>query len=351
MPLKDALVGAVRPVLWMLFAAVGLVLLIACANVANLLLFRAAARGREIAMRTALGASRGRVVRQLMAESVLLALAGAVGGVALAALATRGLVALAAGQLPRVQSVGMDVHVLAFAVLVACGSALVFGLAPALHTSRLDLRGALASGGRGAGSERGGRVRRVVVSVQVGLAVVVMLGAGLLGRSLLRLGAVDPGMSVSRLLVLRIDPPSDPYDPSTADGETALFGLYDRLTRRLAALPGVEAVALTDLLPMSGDFDGNGFRFVGRPEPAPGEAPSEETRAVSPGYFATMGVPLIEGRSIEASDNGDDDAENVVVVSRSFVRRYFPDGGAWRAAATCSIGMPRPHGSWGWSAT
>ncbi len=325
--LTEQIVGGVRGVLWMLLAAVGLVLLASCANVTNLLLFRAAARRREIAMRTALGASRCRVVRQLMVESLLLALLGAAGGLAIAALSTRWLVSLAAGELPRAQSVGMDYRVLTFALVVACGSAFVFGLLPAWHTARVDLRAALG-GGHDTASRGQGRVRRAVVAAQVAMAVVVMLGAGVLGRSLLRLAAVDPGIVVRQVLALRIDPPADPYDPSTAAGETATLGLYDRLTERLGALPGVQAVGMTDLLPMSGSFDGNGFTVVGRPAPAPGHTPSEETRAVSPGYFRAMGIRLISGRLLEPSDNGADTSENVVVVNEAFVRRYFPGGGA-----------------------
>ena len=326
--LTDQIVGGVRPVLWILLGAVGLVLLIACANVANLLLFRAAGRGREIAMRTALGASRRRVIRQLMVESLLLALLGAVGGIGLAAGLTRALVLLAAGQLPRADNVTLDVRVLAFAVAAACGSALLFGLLPALHTARVDLRTALGGGGRATTTRGHGRLRRAVVSAQVAMAIIVMLGAGLLGHSLLRLRSVDPGVAVNEVLALRIDPPSDPYDPSTDAGEAALLGLYDRLTQRLGALPGVQAVGMTDLLPMSGSFDGNGFRIVGRPEPDPGHTPSEETRSVSRGYFSTMEIRLVEGRLLRASDNGADSSENVVVVNESFVRRYFPDGGA-----------------------
>jgi putative ABC transport system permease protein len=340
--LTEQLVGGVRVVLWMLLAAVGLVLLAACANVTNLLLFRAAARRREIAMRTALGASRRRVVRQLMVESLLLALLGAAGGVAIAALATRWLVRLAAGELPRAQSVGMDYRVLAFALVVACSSALVFGLLPALHSARVDLRTALG-GGYDTGSRGQGRVRRAVVAAQVAMAMVVMLGAGVLGRSLLRLAAVDPGIAVRQVLALRIDPPADPYDLSTDAGAAATLGLYDRLRERLSTLPGVQAVGMTDLLPMTGSFDGNGFTIVGRPAPEPGHAPSEETRAVSPGYFHAMGIRLIAGRLLQASDNGSDTSENVVVVNQSFVRRYFPAGDAVNAHLQIFDADPPPR--------
>ncbi len=327
-PLKEHLVGDVRPVLWMLMGAVALVLLIACANVANLLLFRSTARAREISLRSALGASRGRVVRQLLAESLLLAAAGGAGGVLVAVVARRGLVALGAGQIPRLGEVSLDPAVLGFAALAALGSAVLFGLVPALHATRRDLRQALAEGGRGSSDgRRRGRLRAGIVASQVGLAVVVMLGAGLLGRSLLRLRAVDPGLATSDALVLRIDPPFDPYDPGDPAGEAALLSLYSRLETRIAALPGVRAVTLTDLLPMSGNFNGNAFRIVGRPEPEPGEVPTAESRAVATGFFRALEVPVLEGRPFEPADEADE-AGNVVVVSRTFARRWFPGGDA-----------------------
>ncbi|HKK08955.1 MAG TPA: ABC transporter permease, partial [Gemmatimonadota bacterium] len=326
--LKDDLVGGVRPVLWILLAAVGLVLLITCANVANLLLFRASTRRREISVRSALGASRRRVVRQLMVESGLLALLGAAGGVLLALVATKGLVALAAGQLPRVAEVSVDGRVLLFAIATGSAAAVLSGLLPSVHASGVDLRDALTDGRGTARSERGGTLRTAGVAAQVALAVVIMLGAGVLGRSLLRLRAVDPGLAADRLLALRIDPPSDPYDVSTDEGETATLRLYDRLRRRLAALPGVDAVGMTDLLPMSGSFNGNAFRIVGRPEPAPGHLPSAEVRAVSPGYFGAAGIPLVRGQGFGSADEGRESPETTLLVNQAFVRRHFPSGGA-----------------------
>jgi putative ABC transport system permease protein len=325
--LKESLVGGVQPALLTLLASVGLVLLIACANVANLLLFRAAARAREIGLRTALGASRVRVVRQLMVESLVLALVGGAAGVGLASMATRGLVALAAGQLPRVSAVRIDLGVLVFAVAAACGAAFLFGLVPALHTTKVDLRTALTDGGRGATAGRRARLRTTFVGIEVAMAIVVMLGAGLLGRSLARLEGVDPGVAADHVLVMRVDPPPTIYDVSTEGGKASLFALDKRMTERLAALPGVDAVGMTDLLPMTGDFDGNAFTIVGQPAPKPGFRPSEETRAVSPGYFSAMRIPLIAGRGIRASDNGDAASENVLVVNQSFAHRYFPNGG------------------------
>ncbi len=223
-PLKADMVGGTASVLWILLGAVGLVLLVACANVANLLLFRAAGRGREIALRSALGASRGRIIRQLLVESLLLGLAGAAVGTAVAWAATRGILVLAAGQLPRLGGVALDPEVLGFALAAGLIATVVSGLIPALHTARPDAVEALKEGGRGSagtGSRRQGRLRTAVVAAQVALAVVVMLGAGLLGRSLLRLRAEDPGLAAEGALVLRIDPPSDPFEPSTDEGYAA----------------------------------------------------------------------------------------------------------------------------------
>jgi putative ABC transport system permease protein len=323
--LKDDLVGSVRPMMWMLLGAVGLVLLITCANVANLLLFRASGRSREIAVRSALGASRGRVVRQLMVENLLLAALGTAAGVVLAGAITRGLVALAAGQIPRIAAVGLDPRMLAFAAAAGGLAVLLFGLLPARRAARVDLRSTLAEGGRGT-TGGGGGLRSAALGAQVAMAVVVMLGAGILGRSLLRLRSVDPGIAADQALVLRIAPPSRPYDPSTDAGEVATLGLYRRIQDRLATLPGVRAVGMTDLLPMSGSFDGNGFRIEGRPAPAPGHDLSAETRAVSPGYFEAMEIPLVEGRRILRSDDRDETSENVLVVNQAFAHRFFPDG-------------------------
>lgn len=329
-PLKADLVGGTASVLWILLGAVGLVLLVACANVANLLLFRAAGRGREIALRSALGASRGRIVRQLLGESLLLGLAAAAVGTAVAWGATRGILVLAAGQLPRLDAVGLDPEVLGFALAAGLIATVVSGLIPALHTARPDAAEALREGGRGSagtGSRRQGRLRTAVVAAQVALAVVVMLGAGLLGRSLLRLQAEDPGLAAEGAVVLRIDPPFDPYGPSDDDGADAMLALHDRLRERLLRVPGVEAVGATDLLPMSGSFNGNSFRVVGRPEPEPGRAPNAETRAVDPHYLPALGIPIIRGRGIEPAD-GVEGGPRAVVVNQAFAREHFPDDDA-----------------------
>jgi putative ABC transport system permease protein len=324
-PLKSDLVGGTAPVLWVLLGAVGLVLLIACANVANLLLFRAAGRGREIALRSALGASRGRIVRQLLVESLLLGIAGAAVGVAVAVVATGAILSLAEGQIPRMEGVGLDTRVLGFALAAGLLATLVSGLVPALHTARPDAAEALKEGGRGsAGSRRQGRLRTTVVAAQVALAVVVMLGGGLLGRSLLRVQAQDPGLSAEGAVVLRIDPPYDPYDPETGEGSAAVMALHDRLRVRLLRVPGVEAVGITDLLPMSGSFNGNSFRIEGRPEPPPGEVPSAETRAVDEHYLPTLRIPIVQGRGVQRTD-GRAGGPRALVVNQAFAREHFPD--------------------------
>ena len=319
-PLKETLVGDVRPVLVLLSAAVGLVLLIACANVANLLLFRAAGRSRELAVRTALGASRGRVVRQLLAESLLLGLAGAAGGLVLALLANRGLTALAGDQLPRVANVGVDLPVLAFAAAAGVATSLLFGLLPALHTVRPHSAQSLREGGRGSGGTRSqSRLRSSVVALQVALAVVVVVGAGLLGRSLIRLAGVDSGMEVERTLVLRIDPPADLYGPNEEDGGASYRALLDRITTSVGAVPGVASVALVDLLPLSGSFNGNPYLFEGQPEPPEGQSASAETRAIGAGYFATHGIPVVAGRA--AGVGMGPEAPPVAWVNRALLRQ------------------------------
>jgi putative ABC transport system permease protein len=259
----------------------------------------------------------------LLVESLLLGLSGAALGVLLAAGVTRGVVALAAGQLPRLDNVGLDAGVLGFTAIVGVLAALIFGLVPALHTADVDLAGALREGGRGsAGSRRQGVLRNLVVAGQVALAIVVMLGAGLLGRSLLRLQAVDPNLDADRVLTIRIDPPSDPYftDEDTAGIAVAL--LYDRVVEGVRALPGVEAAAIVDLLPMSGSFNGNSFRFVGEPPPAPGAGLSAETRAVGAGYFDAHGVPILRGRAFADSDRAG--ARRVIIASAEWVRTNLP---------------------------
>ncbi|MFW6078569.1 MAG: ABC transporter permease, partial [Gemmatimonadota bacterium] len=318
-PLKEEIVGPMRPALLILLAATGLVLLIACANVANLQLSRSAARTREIAVRSALGAPRRRIARQLLTESTLLALLGGAVGVGLAFWATDLLVALGGPQLPRADAVGVDGRVLAFAAGASLLSGLLFGLAPAARASRTDLRTALTSGSRGGTGDRSRRrFRSALVAGEVALAMVVLVGAGLLVRSLSSLRQVDPGFRTAGVLTVHIEPAlADRYEGD------ALTGLFDQLLERLAALPAVEAAGSIDILPTSGDFNGMSFTIDGRPEPARGETPMAQARAVMPGYFRAMGTPLVRGRAFDDRDGAD--SPPVVIVNEAMARRHWPD--------------------------
>lgn len=319
-PLKETIIGDVRFELLVLLGAVGLVLVIACANVGNLLLVRATAREREITVRNALGASRARVVRQLLVESSLLAMLGALLGGALAGAGTRTLTRYVAQHLPRAAEVTLDARLLGFTLLLTVAATLLFGLIPALHGARADLGSVLRAGDRSmAGSRRVTRLRSLVVATEVAVAILVLVSAGLLTRSLLRLQAVDPGIDTGEQVI------SLSLATSDLDG-AELTSYYERLLPRMQALPGVHAAGLVDILPLSGSFNGGPFTIVGEPEPAPHERPSAELRAVSPGYFAVMGLALERGRLPDERDDGN--APSVVVVSRALAERYFPGGNA-----------------------
>ncbi|MGH2779879.1 MAG: ABC transporter permease, partial [Thermoleophilaceae bacterium] len=312
-PIEDEIVGSVRPALLILLAAVGLVLLIACANVANLLFARATGQRREIAVRSALGASRGRIVRQLLTESALLALIGGAAGVGLAWWGTDLLLAFGGAELPRANGIGVDEWVLAFAAVVSVLTGILFGIAPALLMSRAGLQPTLKEGDAGRGL-----LRKGLVAGQVALAVVVLVGAGLLIRSLWNLTRVDPGLQPARVLTLETQlASSERYEEVES-----VTRLYSRLLERVAALPGVRSAEAVDLLPMSGNFNGLGFAIEGRPEPAPGEMPSAEARAVTPGYFRTLGIPLVRGRGITPTD--DREGPPVVVINEVMARRHWP---------------------------
>jgi putative ABC transport system permease protein len=316
-PLKEQMTSHARPALLMLLAATGLLVLLACANVANLLLARGAAREREIALRSALGAARTRIVRQLLAESLLLAATGGLLGVALAAWSAPMLVSLAGDSLARASQVRIDGVVLAFAAAATLLTGLAFGLAPALHASVVEPQVALRDGSRTTSGSSTRRFRSALVAGEVAIAVVLLVGAGLLLRSLWTLQRVDPGFAAGRVLTLEVHPPSVPYE-----GDSAILRLYDRLTARLSALPGVERVGVADILPMSGSFNGMGLGLPDRPAPRPGEGPSVETRIVTPGFFAAAGIPLVQGRGFTEDDRGG--AAEVAVIDEAMARRFWP---------------------------
>jgi putative ABC transport system permease protein len=313
-PLHEQRVGDARESLWLLSGAVALVLLIACANIANLLLARATGRRRELAVRAALGAGRGRLLSQVLGESVLLSLAGGALGVLVARVVAAAVVMLAPDSLPRLAQVGIDGRVLGYTAALSIGTGLLFGIVPALQSAAADVNATLKTGSRAA--TRGGGVRHALVVAEVALAVVVVIGAGLLTRSLWRVEAIDPGFAVDSRVAGRVGLPSTYAQPE----QQARF--FDELLAELAATPGVEASGATTQLPLSGDFSIS-FTIEGRPEPAENQEPSGEMRIVSAGYFDVMGIPLLRGRGFVEADRLD--APPVVVINQRLADLYFPD--------------------------
>jgi putative ABC transport system permease protein len=317
-PLRDEIVGDIRPTLLVLFAAVGCVLLIACANVANLLLVRAAARQKEIAVRAALGAGRGRIVRQALTESLLLALLGAGAGLLLAWWGVDFLVRLGADNLPPTARVSLDLSVLAFTLGLAVLTGVLFGLAPALQALKVNLNETLKEGGRSTGGLHRNRTRHALVVVQVAAAVVLLIGAGLLLRSFARLQQVDPGFDAHGVLTMRIVLPHQQYD---TPAKSAAF--FARLESELAALPGVEAVGLVSELPLSGQRNDAPFSVVGRPPVREDQRLGADFRSVNQHYFAALRVPLLRGRNFTAQEVSQ--SAPVVIVSERLVRAAFPN--------------------------
>jgi predicted permease len=314
-PLLEDRTAGVRAPLFMLLGAVGLVLLIACANVANLLLVRGSVRRREVELRTALGAARGRIVRQLLVENMVLAAIGSALGIAVAALGLRVVRLTLAGRLPRLDLVQLDARVFLFAVAVTLAAALLFGLLPAFQMVRGELAAGLSAGARVAGGGARG-LRSVIISAEVAIALVVLVSAGLLVRSLVRLEAVDPGVDAHGALTMTLLTPPDLRDATLA-------AYYDALFARIRAVPGVEAAGTLDVLPLSGGFNGGAFTIFGRPEPARADRPNAELRATSSGLFAALGLPLVRGRMLEPSDDRAD-AARVVVIDETAAQRFWP---------------------------
>jgi putative ABC transport system permease protein len=297
--------------------AVAFVLLIACANVANLMLARVAGRTREITLRGALGAGRGRIARQLLTESMLLSVAGGVLGLGLSVLGLRGLVALMPPWFPRVDEIGISLRVLGFATLVTIATGVIFGMAPALQTSRLNFSDALKEGGRGAVGPGGHRLRRILVVAEVALSLVLLVSSALLVQGFLRLQTADYGWDKEHLLVFRLALPQAEY----RDGD-AVAGFYRELLPTLSAIPGVESVGGTSLLPMQGNSN-SFFEIPGRDIGSLRERPLTETRTVFPGYFTAMDTPLLKGRPFGGEDLPD--APSVVIVNQALVEHYWPD--------------------------
>ena len=318
--LEYALGTSVPRMLWILLGAVGLLLLIGCVNVANLQLARAAARHRELAVRTALGASRLRLVRQSLVESLLLALGGGVAGVALALAMVRVLVAAAPPDVPRIDAATIDPLVLLFAFAISLGVALVFGLAPALHAAHSDPQLALAEGGtRAAGGRSGTRARRLLVAVELALSVILLVGAGLALRSVTRLRHADVGFDTHNVLSASISLPGVRYDTRDKVVEF-LYALRDRL----AALPGVQAAGIASASPLGGGgfYLGRMMVAEGRDQSPAGEVPISWNVA-TPGYFAALRLPIIRGRDFTARD--DTASAPVMIVNEKFARSMFPN--------------------------
>ena len=296
-PLQEEIVGDTGRPLMVLLGAVAVVLLIACANVANLLLARAASRRKEIALRTALGASRGRLVRQLMTESVLVSAIGGLIGLGLAAWGVDLLIASAPDSIPRIQEVGVDARVAGFTALVSLATGLVFGLAPALRASRAPLNDALKEGGRAGGGGVHGFAGRALVVSEVALSLVLLIAAGLLIHSFTRLQDVAPGFDSSRLLTFRLSLPESRY--TTFEKGQSFF---DEFFTGLRRSPGVRAVAAINALPFSGLGGSRSFHIEGREEKRPEDQTEEQLRIVTDGYFAAMGIPIVAGREFTDRD-------------------------------------------------
>ena len=316
-PIREALAGKAPAILYTFLGAVGFVLLIACANVANLLLARASGRSREVAVRKALGASSWRLTRQLLTESIVLALGGAVLGVLLSMWELRLLKAMISVPLPPWLTVEVSARALAFTIALAVLTGVIAGIVPALRLARGAVRESLATGVRGSGSARRSRTQRALVIAEVALAVVLLAGAGLLLTSLVRLQGVSPGFSADGVLVARLTLAGPRYE-----SRDAMVRFYDAVLTRLRETPGVDEAAAAGALPLSGSANTSNFHLPGRPSPAEGQDPTSRWERVTPGYFRALGIPLRSGREFEARDRAD--APSVVIVSESWAKTFFP---------------------------
>jgi putative ABC transport system permease protein len=312
-PLQEIITSKIRPTLVLLLGVVGFVLLIACANVANLLLSRAAGRQREIAVRAALGASSLRIIRQLLSESALLALIGGALGLAIAYCSVRALIVINPESIPRMNEITLDARVLAFTVVASILTCLLFGLAPAWFASRPDLNETLKEGLRGS-SPQGSVLRRTLVVVEFALALLLLVGSGLMLRSFIRLLAVSPGFDTVNILTFDVALPSEKYS-GDRPGQ-----FFEEALGRIAVLPGVQSVGATTSLPFSRTNNGRYFTLEGRTGNNPGDYTLSGHRLVSSSYFQTLSIPLVEGRYLN-----DQDGPYAVVVNRTFARLFLPN--------------------------
>ena len=331
--LHELVTSAVRRPLLVLLGAVGFVVLMACVNLAGLQLARAVGRGREIGVRLALGARRGRLVRQLLTESLVLSVSGGVVGLALAGLLTSALITLAAGELPRASEVRIDAFVLTFSMLLSILTGLLFGLVPAWRTASWNVHQMLREGGRGTVAAESGRLRTGLIVAEVALAVILVAGAGLMGRSFMALLDVDPGFQPTGLIAVQFTinserypspPPSPalPGAPAPRPGPAPYTRFYSQVIEQVRTLPGIVSAAAVKDPPLRGNGERNGFAIPGRPVPAGQDAPSATTIHVSDGYFKTIGARIVDGREFMPQDRFD--APPVVVVNEAFARQFFP---------------------------
>ncbi|HEX5581011.1 MAG TPA: ABC transporter permease [Gemmatimonadaceae bacterium] len=317
-PLSTDIVGDVGRPLWVLAGAVGFLLLICCANVANLMLARAASRRKEIAIRSAIGAGRGHIVRQLLAESLVLSLIGGGAGLVLAAWGTDLLVALGPAELPRLQEIGVDARVAAFALAASLVTGALFGIAPAVHASRSDLNDTLKDGTKGSSGGPGrARARQALLVAEVAISLTLLVGAGLMMKSLNRLRAVDPGFRTTGILTAQLPLPLARYDSTYKR-----MALYQALEERARAIPGVRSVGFTSGVPLSGSTAILGYWIEGKtPRNDNSQVPTATFYQVAGDYFQTMGIPLRKGRYLGAGDRAD--APRAAVVNETLARQQF----------------------------
>jgi putative ABC transport system permease protein len=315
--LLDSMVGGTRPALLILLGAVAFVLLIACANLANLLLARSASRRKEIAVRQALGASRVQLVRQFLIESVVLAFAGGGLGLLIATVAVRVVATLGADRIPRGDTLSIDANVLLFAFALSIVTGLVFGVGPALHAARSDAHDGLSEGGRSGDGQIHQRTQQTLVACEMAMALMLLVCAGLLLKSFLRLQSVDPGFRADQVLTLRTSLPIARYP----EGDEIPF--YTHVEERLAALPTVRRVGAINILPLTSNYSCDGFDIEGRPPAPPSQQPCAEDRSITPGYFDAMGIPLLRGRAFTERDT--EQSPHVAIVSDDMAKRFWPN--------------------------
>jgi putative ABC transport system permease protein len=320
-PLAERLVGDFRNTALVLLGAVGFVLLIACANVANLLLARAAARRKEIAIRTAVGAARSRIVRQLLTESLLLSLLGGLAGVLVASWGVDLLVSLQPGSVPRLEEIGVDGTVFGFTLGLSMLSSVLFGLAPALQASRAEVSETLKEGGKTGAGQMRHRARALLVVTETALSTVLLVGAGLMLRSFVEVQRVDPRFDSSHLLTLQMSLRPDRYSESAP-----ILDFYRQLLERTSKLAGANASAIGARLPLEGGGSETSFWFEGRPEPGPGEFPEALYNIVSPDYFQALRISVQQGRAFTPADGPN--APRVIVIDEALAQKFFPQGDA-----------------------